>query len=151
MQTFIFKKLFRLLLLMSNVLFQVHGSSMTKKNLDIQIEEHSANQLYSVSVQYENKNKWNTPYLRKRKGDDTTTDANFVLVDDNDDENVLLYTNIESSRRRLNSTDTSLSYIIDHTKLSEYDSSQWSLFFLILLASPLVAGITCGMFFMSLY
>lgn len=138
MQTFIFKKLFRLLLLMSNVLFQVHGSSMTKKNLDIQIEEHSANQLYSVSVQYENKNKWNTPYLRKRKGDDTT-------------KNVLLYTNIESSRRRLNSTDTSLSYIIDHTKLSEYDSSQWSLFFLILLASPLVAGITCGMFFMSLY
>ena len=46
--------------------------------------------------------------------------------------------------RHLNGTDQSLSYILDHTQMDTYDSSQWCLFFLVLFVAPVVAGISCA-------
>jgi len=63
---------------------------------------------------------------------------------DDDGTDVLSY--FESSHRRLNATDASLSYLIDHTKLSEYDASQWCVFLLVVMVAPVVAGITCAIF-----
>jgi hypothetical protein len=46
--------------------------------------------------------------------------------------------------RHLNGTDQSLSYMMDHTQMDAYDSSQWCLFFLVVFVAPVVAGITCA-------
>jgi transcription-repair coupling factor (superfamily II helicase) len=87
--------------------------------------------------------------LAEARDDDALTAAADDMINppvyyDDDGTDVLSY--FESSHRRLNATDASLSYLIDHTKLSEYDASQWCVFLLVVMVAPVVAGITCAIF-----
>lgn len=60
------------------------------------------------------------------------------------DDDFFLY--LRSPQRGLTDTNSSLAYTMDHKKLSTYGTSEWCLFFLVVIVAPVVVGMSFSLF-----